>query len=136
MESIKVQTRGDVYSQGEKFVTVKLVKSCCADNIRCCSVMLCVSSIWAPSRRSVLPHRLHCHNKITGGLLDSSFPHPRLTVVFFLQSLEKNIYSFSIKSGEAGGRGRKLLLYMFRCKTIFPTVKVPLLKILPCLYEN
>lgn len=49
-------------------------KSWNADNIRCRCDVVCDSSIWAPSRRSVLPHRLRCHNKITGGLLDSSSP--------------------------------------------------------------
>lgn len=80
--------RGEMFTPREKkFVTVKLVKKLVC-NIRCCSVMLCCvnacdSSIWAPSRHSVLPHRLLCHNKITGGLLDSSSPQGLLLTFFF-----------------------------------------------------
>ena len=84
----KSTKRREMFTPREKkFVTVKLVKKL-GCNIRCCSVMLCCvnacdSSIWAPSRHSVLPHRLLCHNKITGGLLDSSSPQGLLLTFFF-----------------------------------------------------
>lgn len=87
----EVQTGGNVYCQAEKFGKVKLGKSWYATSgvvLWCCVVWVCDLSIWAPSRRSVLPHRLHCHNKITGGLLDSSFPQGFLLTFFFFSKFE------------------------------------------------
>ena len=87
----------------------------------CCAVWVCDSSIWAPSRRSVLPHRLRCHNKITGGLLDSSFPQGFLLTPFFPpQSLERNISSFAIKYAEESSEKLyldvKLYVILWKCR--------------------
>lgn len=40
------------------------------------------SSIRTPSMYSVLPQRLHCHNKITGSLLDSRLPQVLCRLIF------------------------------------------------------
>lgn len=136
MEKNEYCLKGNVYSRGEKFVKVKLVKSRYATSgvaLWCCVVWACDLSIWAPSRLSVSPHRLRCHNKITGGLLDSSFPQGFLLTffccccfLFFCQSLEQNLPSFALKYGEESLEKLK----NGKCK-----VKVPLEKY-SCAYEN
>ena len=144
----KSTKRREMFTPREKkFVTVKLVKKL-GCNIRCCSVMLCCvnacdSSIWAPSRHSVLPHRLLCHNKITGGLLDSSSPQGLLlTFFFFSQSLEQTLSSFAIKDGEKNleklnNGGEKILFFpIFRCKTIWDCESATWRKIFSCTYKN
>lgn len=133
-----MQTGGYVCFQREKFVKVKLVKSWYADNIRCCCdvVRVCDSSIWAPSRRSVLPHRLRCHNKITGGLLDSSFPQGFLLTSFFFFSkfgAKHVLLCHKVWRGKLGEseewkvmKNKMFFPTVLRYKTICKTMKVPL----------
>ena len=73
------QTVRRVHSQGEKVLQKWSwgevgMQTTSGVALWCCAVRACDSSIWAPSRCSVLSHRLHCHNKITGGHLDSRLP--------------------------------------------------------------
>lgn len=114
---VKVQTGGNVCSQGEKFTTVKLVRSWFAD-IRCCSLMLC-----CVTRLSGLHQGVHCYLNIytaitTGGLLDSSLPQSFLLTFFFF--LRKNISSFatnyrkgSLEKPKSGKSQNIFFWYMF-----------------------
>lgn len=110
---------------GKKFGKVKLAKSWYAENIRCCSVMLCCVSVWLVNLGSIKAFGVA--SPFTLPSQDDGGP-PRLqpptgfSVDFFILNLKQNISSFTINYGEEPRRSWRIVI-VFKCEFTCWTVK-------------
>lgn len=124
---LKVWRGGNVYSQRgkKKFGKVKLAKSWYAENIRCCSVMLCCVSVWLVYLGSIkafgVASPFTLPSQDDGGAPRLQ-PPTGFSVDFFILNLKQNISSFTINYGEEPRRSWRIII-VFKCELTCWTVK-------------